>query len=342
MIEFYSEIWPAFVSISKRLGSIEKLDLLTGYLGAGAHKVLKKLNVKRARIVFGLGKTNPSLPKPLLDELQVLRKISKIRIYPGLHSKIFLFDGKVLALGSANFTKSGFGTLQESIVVTDEPDPLEKAISFFKTIWMKSWRLPTRIREASRPAYDENESEGSQGLGRRLDPKRSPFDPGSPPASKNGTPPKIQVRICAYTADWLEEKNSFIHFKRITWTSGRRIKPGDVQLFCISPKNKNLLTDPEDPRVDAVHSIWKATSEVKSELGNEDWPDQANFKLLVRLENPVPKEDLVKGKILVRPRWPQGSAGKLLHSDEEMRNLGEILSRKNPHQRREILKALGL
>jgi hypothetical protein len=43
MIEFYSEIWPAFVSILKRFGSIETLDILTGYLGAGAHKALKDL-----------------------------------------------------------------------------------------------------------------------------------------------------------------------------------------------------------------------------------------------------------------------------------------------------------
>src|SRR5437016_5308593 len=103
MIDFHSKIWPAIESIRSRWGPIHKLDLLTGYLGAGAVRVLDELGHPDTRLVFGLSQSNPELSQGQIDELELLKKAAQIRIFPGLHSKLYLFDSRVLALGSANF-----------------------------------------------------------------------------------------------------------------------------------------------------------------------------------------------------------------------------------------------
>lgn len=339
MIKFCAEVWPGFESVLKERGPFKKLDILTAYLGSGAHKVLDKLNVKDVRIVFGLEKRNPSLTKSQFEELQHLKKTADVRIFPGLHAKEYMFDDKVMVFGSPNFTRSGFERLQEAILITDEANAVKQGVEFFNTIWKKSSALPSPIRIRESP--DQDKAEGCQGLGHKPNIGTSPFSNRWDGPIE--TPAPIPVRLCVYDADWILERDGFVSRRKLdSWSTGRRTKPGDIQIFCISRMSGGDLVVEDDPRIDAVHSIWMATSEVRPELGNEVYPDQARFKLLVKLDNPIPKADLVKAKLLVRSWWPQGSKGKLFHSKAQVETLARILSQKNPQQRKDIWKALGL
>ena len=149
-----------------------------------------------------------------------------------------------------------------------------------------------------------------------------------------------QVRITAYPARWLMKPDSFWNNTRIDWSTGEGTQRGDIQIFAVSstPGDQQKLVD--DPRLDAVHSIWQALSSPLEEyLEEEKWPVQARFKLLVKLENPVPKADLIRAGLLKRA-WPQGSRGKLLKTNDEIKTLADVLSKKNPKNRPAILKAL--
>jgi hypothetical protein len=151
-----------------------------------------------------------------------------------------------------------------------------------------------------------------------------------------------KVRITAFPARWLTERDSFSNSTRIEWSTGETTQPGDIQIFAVSATlgdNRDLATD---PRRDAVHSIWEAeTPPLKEYLKQNEWPIQAAFKLLVKLDHPVPKEELI-GAGLLKQSWPQGSRGKLLKTDNEIRTLAEVLAKKNPRNRPAIFKALGL
>src|SRR5947209_2350359 len=106
MIAFHSKIWPAFQSIHSRLKGVKKLDILTGYLGAGACKVLADLGATEVRIAFGLDLTDPTLAQAQIDELGRVKHLAALRVCPGLHAKLYLFDDAIMVLGSANFTRS--------------------------------------------------------------------------------------------------------------------------------------------------------------------------------------------------------------------------------------------
>ena len=114
MILFHSKVWPAFESVLTSWGPFRRVDVLTGFLGSGASKVVKEFGNARVRIVFGLNLKNPALPKTLIEELKAIIKVAKLKVYSGLHAKQYLFDDRFLLLGSANFTRSGFETLQGS------------------------------------------------------------------------------------------------------------------------------------------------------------------------------------------------------------------------------------
>jgi hypothetical protein len=107
-------------------------------------------------------------------------------------------------------------------------------------------------------------------------------------------------------------------------------------VFCISLSDSAEFGD--DPRIDAVHSLWRATTQVEPELGSSEWPIQAMFDLLVRLEHPVPKKELFKD-ILKADRWPEGYRGKFL-SKIQIVKLANILCEKNPRQAKSIRAAL--
>jgi hypothetical protein len=152
-----------------------------------------------------------------------------------------------------------------------------------------------------------------------------------------------QVRLCAYPAYWLKE-GDFANeaLSEIEWSTGARIQPGDVQVFCIDDNLQDAEELANDPRVSAVHSLWEAVAKVDPKLGNEDWPVQAKFKLLVRLGNPVPKAELrSQGLLATRyQKWPQSQKGFIYHTPDRVRRLTEVLCRYNPRQAKAITIAL--
>jgi hypothetical protein len=154
-----------------------------------------------------------------------------------------------------------------------------------------------------------------------------------------------QIRLCAYSAEWLDPRcgqDSFAFVDEIGWSTGEGIIAGDIQIFCLMSDHQSAPTlRDNDPRLDAIHSLWEAISEPDPSLGNETWPVQAMFHRVMILENPVPKEELLKLGLL-RRGWPQGCRGKILHTLAEMSKLATLLVKWNPNQQADILQALGL
>jgi hypothetical protein len=151
----------------------------------------------------------------------------------------------------------------------------------------------------------------------------------------------VPVRICAYTASWLSDQRSFANKKKIGWSTSPKTRKGDVQVFAVSTNTNSVPELHGDPRVDAVVSIWKATADARK-LNRTEWPDQCDFKLLVKLETPVSKRKILEAGVpLGGGRWPQGSKGQRMEGDN-LRALARALISENPRQRDEILNALGV
>jgi hypothetical protein len=157
------------------------------------------------------------------------------------------------------------------------------------------------------------------------------------------------VRITAYPVHWLTESEGFATKKVIIWSTAEKTEPDDIQVFAISATLRDRrdwaedarMDLADDPRRDAVNSIWKALTTPLPGYENDTWPIQARFKLLVRLECPVPKADLIQAGLL-KERWPQHFRGKLVRTQAEIQALAKVLSLRNPKQRPEIFSALGI
>lgn len=355
MIQFFRSPQRAVAAVRKRLGDCQTLDILTGFIGAGASRFLRSLHPERTRIVFGLGSSAPTLPAAQSAELERLRKLARVRVYPGLHAKLYLFDRRILAVGSANLTRAGFEHLQEAMVVTDDPKAVRRALRLFSKVWAAATDPP----RGSDPVAQDSRVIGERAvmaiLGRRPDPERSAFSAprgrsqrleqrthGSRNDSSAGRSPQ-RVRICAYSAYWLNRKDGFDRSESLDgWSTGERAEPGELQLFCISKDLRGVPDLAGDRRVDAVHSLWRMAGPIDPALSNEEWPIQAPFELVVRFANPVPYEDMVRAKLVSDYSWPMGSRGKLLRTAAEVRRLGNLLARHNPRQRGRILCTLGV
>lgn len=147
------------------------------------------------------------------------------------------------------------------------------------------------------------------------------------------------VRITAFPCHWLTQKDTFATRKIITWSTGEGLRAGDIQVFAVSATLAGATELANDPRRDAVHSIWKALTSPCEEFGDTRWPIQAKFRLLVKLVHPVPKEDLVRAGIL-NSAWPERSRGKMISTCREIIKLAQVLAKRNPRQREEIFEAL--
>jgi hypothetical protein len=104
---------------------------------------------------------------------------------------------------------------------------------------------------------------------------------------------------------------------------------------------RSLNDPPEligDPRLDAVHSLWRTQQDPHQRPGHE-WPIQAFFTRLLELNRPVAKERLLDAGILRWPRWPQGRQGKLL-TEDEIERLADVLAQANPQQAATIHRVL--
>jgi hypothetical protein len=154
-----------------------------------------------------------------------------------------------------------------------------------------------------------------------------------------------QVRLFAYPAYWLRADESFANesLTSISWSTGAGIQPGDIQVFCIDDNLERAEDLAGDPKVSAVHSLWRADTEARPELGNEDWPVQATFSVLVRLSNPAPKAELAATGLLATryQKWPQNQKGIIFHGSDRVCRLAELLCRYNPQQREAIRAVLG-
>jgi hypothetical protein len=151
--------------------------------------------------------------------------------------------------------------------------------------------------------------------------------------------PMFTVRITAFPVRWLSTPRTFADSKVIIWSTGQRTQPGDVQVFAVSATLGRWRWFKNDPRRDAVHSIWRATTPPREEYGSGNWPIQAQFKLLLKLKNPVPKGDLIRAGLL-KQTWPRSSAGKVLSRCSEITKLAQVLAARNRAQREEIFAAL--
>jgi hypothetical protein len=147
------------------------------------------------------------------------------------------------------------------------------------------------------------------------------------------------VRITAYPAHWLTCREGFAYRKRITWSTGESAQAGDIQVFAVSATLGEAKELADDPRRDAVHSIWKLLTAAGDAEGSDRWPTQARLSLLVLLDTPVPKADLLRAGLL-KAGWPQGYAGKLVERCRDIIHLADVLAWRNPKQRGAIEDAL--
>jgi hypothetical protein len=153
---------------------------------------------------------------------------------------------------------------------------------------------------------------------------------------------KPTVRISAFPAHWLIEAGGFDKRKTIIWSTGQGIQPGDIQVFATSATLGDAPKLVNDPRRDSVHSIWEAITSPQPEYGNSDWPVQTRFRLLVKLQKPVPKDTLYRAGILRVYSWPRNSSGKILHDRKDVKKLAGLLGQHNPWQREAIFDALNV
>lgn len=174
MIEMYDDAWEALRAIRSRLRTIQSLDILTGFLGAGANRVLAQLGPKQTRIIFGLERQSAPLGKTLADELSAPRDSAEVWTCRGLHAKVFILNRRAVVLGSANLTRSGFEHLHEAVLATDSAGVVRRCVTFFDSIRRQSKPLPKRIpiRKESTAELDRPEI-GAIGLAPKS--RRSPF-----------------------------------------------------------------------------------------------------------------------------------------------------------------------
>jgi hypothetical protein len=319
MIELSDNPWRVFERL-KAQWQPTNLDILTGFIGAGASQALAALGVS-ARIIMGLPVKSPSLSKAQRDELCKLLRTHQVRSIPGLHAKMYVFDQIGVVLGSANFTRSGFEQLDEIVVFTNDRSILRTAKREFEKRWIKA--TPILIEQISVTISESDESALDRTLGTLDSCRQSGFS-----SSNESLKP---VRLCAYWPKWLEELN---RETTVDWSTSPRARIGDLQLFAITKLNDKTTANGEQKGVDAIHSLWRAASKFRRRKSSR-WPVGADFQLVLRLERPVPKKALIESGILRGGRWPRTPNGKV-YRDWELCELIKIIKAFNPKQRSDI------
>jgi hypothetical protein len=323
MLTFRADVAAFF---NEQRGKSVSLDILTGYIGAGASEMLDALRT-RTRLIFGLSDVLPRLSLGQHNELCKLLRHHEVRTLPGLHAKVYLFD-KLVAIGSPNFTLNGFERLEEAFVVTDDRQVRTEARKHFEGMWARARSVdPKRVHIMSSGQAAEAPHLGIAHLSSGT---------ASPGNRKPGNPLGKVVRLCAYWPKWIDELEEF---DSVEWSTSPKVNPGDVQLFAITKNGDGVARYSGDARIDAIHSLWVARSGARLKK-NSAWPLQADFDLLLRLRTPVPKKDLVSVGLLKSGRWPQSPNGIKLW--EKCHLVADLLAARNPHQRVAIHEALGL
>lgn len=139
MIELVENPWSALAQLC-RSHSARRIEILTGFIGSGAASALAALNVQ-ARIVIGLAGANASLSRSQIEELKLLSSMHEVRWLPGLHAKMYLIDRRAVMVGSANFSKGGFESLDEIAIATDDAEIIARATQAFEARFAQAERL---------------------------------------------------------------------------------------------------------------------------------------------------------------------------------------------------------
>jgi hypothetical protein len=334
MLKISSDVWGLFKLVEKHWRP-KRLDVLTGFLGAGAANVIEHLSVT-PRIVVGLAAGHVALPQAQIEEIKRLQSIGDVCYFPGLHAKLYLFDDNVVVVGSANLTKPGFETLQELVVLTDNARIVSDSRRIFERTWSEAKQIhPARLR--SLKGGTGSIAEGpTLGVARRAG--DTPFSHTiaargsrrSKTAARSGA--ERSVRLCAYYPEHIETLDSE---DPVVWSTSETTKAGDLQLFCITKDG----SEPDTRGVDAAHSLWRATDRPHTDRRRSRWKVQGPFELVVRFDNPVPKAAFVQANLIKYERWPQSYRGKKV---ADLKRLAKTLIAYNPRQRGKIRRGLRL
>ena len=316
----------------------QQADILVGYFGIGATKVLTKLGFRKIRFVFGLPDSKPKLIKSKITELKLLQSLAEVKTSQALHAKVYIMDDAVVIIGSANLSSAGFGGNQEAVILTNQSSVVTDARKFFSAIWKDA--RPLNIKKIKSVAVSKTHGEESGSIGKHsLDPT-SLFAGAhkTPKVTKSSTNQQIvdpKIRICAFPIKRFHEGKLLGKCDKIEWSATTTTLEGDVHLFCVTKGSDDELSD-------VVHSIWQATSDHIHRKGRK-WPERAKFKRILTLGRPVKKSDLIGVGLLMKKHhvgWPMNNSGKLLKSEATVIRLAQVLSKANPKQRAKIFTAL--
>lgn len=360
MIELHSDIWRAFDSLKKRFGPFSSVDILTGYIGSGAHKMLRRLGATDGRIVIGLTRRKPALTGGQIDELKLLMEFIDLRCFTGLHAKLYILDRRIVVVGSANLTRAGFEKYEEVVIAVTDKRVLRSAQRSFALVWRASRTIPRLIRRL-RPEYGDG-GPAAMSIGVAHHSRRSPFSESIRSFGKStrgirdsgdrtiedGRLDRRLVRIVAMNAWQVEsERWGFDRPGRedgsiITWGAASNTARGDLCLFCVSQNHSGVPEFIDDPRFDSAVALFEAVSEAKDTGNPNHYQPQARFKRILKLDRPVKRKHLARARIVGNKGWPQSMRGRVLRTKTEVARLAKVLIASNRRQVYAIRSALGL
>lgn len=139
MDTFSEDPWATLAGLCKQHRAA-RLDILTGFLGSGATEALRALGVS-ARIIIGLPRGDAAMSEAQIEELKRLKKAHQVRWLRGLHAKLYVLPGHAAMIGSANFSRPGFSTLDELVLATTTRALIAAAQQAFDRRWHKALDL---------------------------------------------------------------------------------------------------------------------------------------------------------------------------------------------------------
>lgn len=126
MIKLLStDIWTTINKLSQKS---KRTKIAVAYFGTGATKQIKLKTGDTLVVAMGLNNVKSGQVNPFEIEI-LLNKGVKLFNLPNLHSKIYLFDNKVI-VGSANVSTNSAETLIETGILTDDKQTIKEANKF--------------------------------------------------------------------------------------------------------------------------------------------------------------------------------------------------------------------
>lgn len=120
-----NDIWTTIQKLSRKS---KRTKIAVAYFGTGATKQLKLKTGDTLVVAMGLNNVKSGQVNPFEIEI-LLDKGVKIYNLSNLHSKIYLFDNKVI-VGSANVSTNSANTLIETGILTDDRQTIKEANKF--------------------------------------------------------------------------------------------------------------------------------------------------------------------------------------------------------------------